>query len=292
MLLSRHAGRKSAAPAPLPKPAAKAQAPAPKKASTPAPVISTGQKTILVRQGNKRGIAEKILAQFPAHSVFVEPFFGAGGLFFMKPPVKQEIVNDADAEVYNLFEVIRTQPRKLTEQIKNMPQHEAQLKHWTKNRETDPVRRAVRTLFLANFSFMGMGTTMKTDADNTKKLILERIKPSMERLLNASFCNRDFRAFFKQIPRRGKATENTFIYADPPYVGTDMKTYEVANKWTANDLSDLIALCVGTGFKFAISEFDSPEVLKLAKKYKLKVVTIGERVNLENRRTEVMLKNY
>ena len=48
---------------------------------------------ILRRLGNKQAIAEKIQTYFPAHKIYIEPFFGAGGMFFNKRKAKYNIVN-------------------------------------------------------------------------------------------------------------------------------------------------------------------------------------------------------
>ena len=42
---------------------------------------------ILSRLGNKSAIADKIIQYFPSHEIYIEPFFGAGGMFFNKPKV-------------------------------------------------------------------------------------------------------------------------------------------------------------------------------------------------------------
>jgi len=49
---------------------------------------------ILRRLGNKKKIAHKIQAHFPEHKIYIEPFFGAGGMFFNKPKAKYNIVNN------------------------------------------------------------------------------------------------------------------------------------------------------------------------------------------------------
>ena len=59
-----------------------------------------------------------------------------------------------------------------------------------------------------------------------------------------------------------------------------------------SDTTDLFEVCVNSGLDFAISEFAHPEVLKLAEKYNLNVIYIGERQNLGNRRTEILITNY
>ena len=53
---------------------------------------------ILRRLGNKQAIAQDIIKYFPEHKAYIEPFFGAGGMFFNKPKAKYNIVNDIDSE--------------------------------------------------------------------------------------------------------------------------------------------------------------------------------------------------
>ena len=55
---------------------------------------------ILKRLGNKTKIAMDIQKHFPQHSIYIEPFFGAGGIFFNKPKAKYNVVNDF---IYHLF---------------------------------------------------------------------------------------------------------------------------------------------------------------------------------------------
>jgi DNA adenine methylase len=42
---------------------------------------------ILNRLGNKRRLASKIITYIPNHTLYIELFFGAGGLFFNKKPI-------------------------------------------------------------------------------------------------------------------------------------------------------------------------------------------------------------
>ncbi|MBQ8699042.1 MAG: DNA adenine methylase, partial [Schwartzia sp.] len=57
--------------------------------------------------GSKWRIADWIIAHFPDHGVYCEPFFGSGAVFFRKPPSGIETINDLDGNVVNLFRVIR-----------------------------------------------------------------------------------------------------------------------------------------------------------------------------------------
>ena len=68
---------------------------------------------ILKRLGNKNNIAKEIQKHFPPHKIYIEPFFGAGGMFFNKPKAKYNIVNDLDSDVFNLFDVVMNQKEEL-----------------------------------------------------------------------------------------------------------------------------------------------------------------------------------
>ena len=55
---------------------------------------------------------------------------------------------------------------------------------------------------------------------------------------------------------------------------------------------DLFDTLQATGCKFAMSEFDNEFILNQAKERGLNVIIIGERKNLKNRRTEILITNY
>ena len=103
--------------------------------------------------------------------------------------------------------------------------------------------------------------------------------------------NVDFRKVIPQLAFRNNSPNErlfTFIYADPPYLGTT-SNYNLP-KWTEQDSQDLINICKETDLKMAISEFDNPKILEMAKG--LNVIEIGERKNLKNRRKEILITNY
>lgn len=156
---------------------------------------------LLNRLGNKRRMAARILPYIPEHRHWIEPFFGAGGLFFAKPKALRNIVNDLDEEVYNLFRVM-----------------------------------------------------------------LDR------------------------IPLSPRERELAYVYADPPYLGT-ANNYASASSWTQKDASDLFDTLVRSGLRFGISEFDHPDIIELAEEHRLNVIDLGERKNIGNRRTEILITN-
>jgi DNA adenine methylase len=111
--------------------------------------------TLLRRLGNKQAVAKKILPYFPPHDIYIEPFFGAGGMFFNKPRAKHNFLNDNDDEVFNLYMVVLEERERLKFELSRMPVHQSLWKHWKTNIPEDRVLKAVRFLFYSNFGYMG-----------------------------------------------------------------------------------------------------------------------------------------
>ncbi len=244
---------------------------------------------ILRRLGNKKRIAHKIIPYFPPHKVYIEPFFGAGGMFFQKPKAKYNIVNDLDSDVFNLFQVVMNQKEELIEAFKIVPIHSDLLDYWKKNKEIEPVMKALRFLFLSNFTLYGKGNTIQNGSNNNKQPLFDYIERTFEFMKGVQFANK----CYKKIPfgysfREGEKSES-FIYADPPYLGT---TDNYSNSFKQSDTEDLFKCLIETGCKFAISEFKNPIILDLAKQHNLQVIEIGERRSLKNRNTEILIVNY
>lgn len=252
---------------------------------------------ILRRVGNKNQIANKILPLFPDHKIYIEPFFGAGGMFFNKPKVQYNLVNDIDSDVYNLFMVLVNRKQDLIDAYMIMPIHQDLLNHWRVNKETDPIKKALRFLLLSNFTFLGKQDTLRSNPDNSKNLLLQELSATNSILFDVQFFNKCFRKFLKSLSldqEKRMLSKDTFIYADGPYLDT-INTYSdnVSKiKWSLQDSEDLFSGLIDTKCKFAISEFDHPNIISLAKEYNLTVHLIGERSNLKNKRIEILVTNY
>lgn len=245
---------------------------------------------ILTRQGNKRAIAKKIISFFTEHKKYIELFFGAGGLFFMKPKAEYNILNDIDDEIFNLFMVLKKYPKSFKNEFLNTPVSQSLFNFWKKNKENNIIKKAVRFVFLSNFSYLSARRTFSIRFDNAKNIILKRIPVVNKILKNCKITNLDYRDLLKNMgDKTGTNKKEMFIYADPPYLNTDCK---YSYKWQEKDVIDLFESLINFGCNFAISEFDNPFILELCKKYNLNVIELTTRRNLKNYRKEILIINY
>lgn len=245
---------------------------------------------ILRRLGNKKKLANKIQGYFPEHKIYIEPFFGAGGMFFNKPKAKYNILNDNDSDVFNLFMVVIRKQDELKKYLKKMPISEDLWNYWKLNQEIEPILKAIRFLFLSNFGYMGKPETLRFNSGNTAELILKKIDETHDFIFGSEFMNTDFRNVFKKISFKGdKEKMQAFSYCDPPYLDTN-NNYQTGFK--KSDSFDLFNALQKSGIKWAMSEFNHPFILKQARKRNLNINILGERRNLKNRRIEILITNY
>lgn len=57
--------------------------------------------------GGKWKLAPWIISHFPPHKIYIEPFGGGASVLLRKPRVVNEIYNDLDGDIVNLFRMVR-----------------------------------------------------------------------------------------------------------------------------------------------------------------------------------------
>ena len=174
----------------------------------------------ICRIGGKSKLRKTIIEMIPEHTCYVEPFFGAGWVYFGKEPSKVEVINDIDKELINLFKMIKYH----APEIERMLEFEfsgrdifEEYKNATVGRLTE-IHRAVRFLYLITQSFAGKGdtygygTTSRPKPQIFYKNVLGELK---ERLRNTYVENLSFERVIDKYDR-----EHTFFFLDPPYFET------------------------------------------------------------------------
>lgn len=229
--------------------------------------MSFGQKIkpVLKYPGAKWGIAEWVIAHFPRHHSYLEPFFGSGGVFFRKPRSNIETINDIDDEVINLFECVREDPERLAHEVYYTPYSrrifDAAFSHEVPE---DRYQRAMRLLVRCNmghgFRTTGERVGWKNDVVGRERAYAARgwaelpeiIKKAAERLRGVQIeCS----PATELIARYN--SPDVLIYCDPPYVLSTRRGKQYRCEMTDRDHLELLdALKRHTG-PAIISGYDS-----------------------------------
>jgi DNA adenine methylase len=178
----------------------------------------------LVRyHGGKWILAPWIIAHFPPHRCYVEPFGGGGSVLLRKPRCYAEVYNDLGGEIVNLFKVARERGEELARLVELTPFARAEFAE-SYERVDDQLEQARRTLVR---SFMGFGsnslhqksgfransnrsgTTPAHDWMNYP----DALRVTIQRLRGVVIENRDALACMLHHD-----TPETLHYCDPPYV--------------------------------------------------------------------------
>jgi hypothetical protein len=107
--------------------------------------------------GGKWKLANWLIANFPPHRIYVEPFGGGASVLLQKPRSYAEVYNDLDGEIVNVFEVLRcpTTAAKLERALRLTPFSRTEfIRAYRRSRR--PIEQARRTIIK---SFMGFGSS-------------------------------------------------------------------------------------------------------------------------------------
>jgi DNA adenine methylase len=180
--------------------------------------------------GSKMSIAEQIVAFFPDHLHYVEPFAGSLSVLLAKRPSRMETVNDLDGDLQTFWRVLRDQTAELERACALTP-HSRQ--EYMACRDAEPVADEVETarrvwLLLTQ----GRGGTLRDSKTGWRHFVkprgssigmpgyldgyLSRIAPAAERLRQVSL---ESMPALDVIAKYGVEDE-VLLYVDPPYLGT------------------------------------------------------------------------
>lgn len=216
--------------------------------------------------GGKARLAKRICALMPAHKQYIEPFFGAGNVFFAKEPCPHETINDLDHGVMNLFTVLRDQPEEFM-RLAELTIHSREL--WRECREKwaqeeDPVRKAWRWWVVAVTGWgsdwgHAWGTRIKTSRRGmtmgcaTLLSATEALSAVSQRLRHTQIeCAPALRILERYC------TPDSLAYLDPPYVTETRRDGTYTVDFADADHEALIALLLRLPGRFLLSGYDHP----------------------------------
>lgn len=122
-------------------------------------------RPVLRYHGGKFDLAKWVLAHFPEHQCYVEPFGGGGSVLMRKKPARAECYNDLDGLVVNVFRVLRDPAKaaELQRRIALTPFARAEFE-WSYQDPLDDIDSAHKLIIK---SFMGHGSDGATRSCRT-----------------------------------------------------------------------------------------------------------------------------
>lgn len=125
-------------------------------------------RPVLRWHGGKWLLAQWIIAFFPPHRIYVEPFGGAASVLLRKPRAYAEVYNDLDEQVVTLFRVLQDVglAAELHRILRVTPFARAEFERAWELSPNDPVETARRLIMR---SFMGFGSNSHSDVGRGHK---------------------------------------------------------------------------------------------------------------------------
>lgn len=216
---------------------------------------------ILHYPGSKWSMAEWIISKMPAHTTYLEPYFGSGAVLFNKPPAVLETVNDLDGNVVNLFRVVRDRPDELARAIYWTPySREEYLSCQTGgDSDLDNARqflvRCWQSIRVKTGSISGW--KCRGTADDSYRIkqwnsLSDKFAVVAERLKEVQIENRPA---FQVIARYNRP--DVLIYADPPYLLETRNGAIYGNEMTDCDHIQLLEALIGHQGPVFLSGYDN-----------------------------------
>ena len=224
--------------------------------------------------GGKNRLARKLIALFPEHKTYVEPFAGGAQVFFHKEPSRVEVLNDLDGEIINFFRICQWHYEELIRYLKFCI---VSRKLYDQLVATDPslltdVQRAGRFFYLQKNCYGGL--VLKRNyhygVSQRPNYRVERIpqvlQATHERLQRVQLESLPYEEILERYDRPA-----TLFYLDPPYYARKLYRFN----FTDEDFALLKERLSKLNGRFILSLNDLPEVRKLFSEFHIRRVALA-----------------
>ncbi len=205
-------------------------------------------KPLIKWAGGKTQLLPSITAKLPAFVqqgqpyIYVEPFLGSGAvalnLLESANAPQLAILNDINADLINLYEVVRDYPNELLEKLQIIQSEYDELttkadkqpyfyakREAFNTRDSDAVTQASLFMFLNRAAFNGLYRVNRKNAFNVPigsykrpVFVYEELMQQVSALLqHAELMTGDYRDTLEQLERLNTNNLPVFFYLDPPY---------------------------------------------------------------------------
>lgn len=221
--------------------------------------------------GGKNRIAKQIIALFPAHQTFVEPFAGGAQVLFHKEPSPVEVLNDLDGEVVNFYRILQRHYEELLRYLRFIL---VGRKWFTLLEAENPqtltdIQRAARFLYLQRCSFGGhvkrrrYSCAVVNRPNFNPARLPELFEKTYRRLQRVQIECLPYSEIIRRFDKPA-----TLFYLDPPYWGRKFYNFNFSEE-DFRSLADQLHTICG---KFVLSVNDVPELRELFRDFKIREI--------------------
>ena len=256
-------------------------------------------KPPLTYYGGKQKLAHIILSLIPKHTLYGEPFFGGGAIFFAKALSQVEVINDANGELINFYKVVKTKFKELEREAR-ITLHSRELYHkavviYQNPKLFNEIQRAWAVWVLASQSFAsklnghwgydrGENKTTK-QVTQRRSLFIEEYASRLEK--TQIECEDALHVI------QSRDSKESFFYCDPPYFNSHKGHYR---NYSEDDFEKLLELLSKIKGKFLLSSYPSDLLSKYVRKHKWFTKNIPMTLSVggakKKSKTEVLTANY
>jgi len=254
------------------------------------------------RVGGKKRLKKTLVVHVPSHDVYVEPFVGGGTLYWAKPLVDKNVINDADPALAKFYKDVKNKPSSDISGCK-IPITKNQFNSMNGRKKSDGTfNNPCDYLGVIKQSYGQNGMSFSpnhfTYPEKSKipisKQQISEISKNMElyktKLSKTHISNKDFCDVIKQHD-----SKDTFHYLDPPYHGTS-QSYGLPRV----HIEEVVGCASKMKGKVLVSYDNHPEVKKAFKGWKVEKVETKYRMQSSTIKmrgkdkdvTELLIMNY
>ena len=258
--------------------------------------------------GGKYYLNKFVLEQFPKNYEeysYIEPFCGATSVFLnKKQSLKEEVINDIDDGIIDIFRALRDCPKCFIKKIKRKKYSERVFKialNKCKNQEIkNPFDNAINEFILRRMSRGGLKKNFSWSNRlrggipgdvNAWSTIIDKLPEIVERIQKTYIFNKDYKEVIYAFNK-----DDSLVYCDPPYVSETRVSKEIyKHEMTTDDHIELANLLNGFKGKALISGYPSRLYNRLYSDWKCvrkKIVNHASQQKSKKYQTECLWINY
>lgn len=252
--------------------------------------------------GGKQRISHEIVATFPEHLHYVEPYAGGLSVLLAKAPSRIETINDLDGELITFWRVLRDHAEDLMRACTLTPHARGELALAREDKtglsDLEVARRVWSELAQGRagrrtrtgWRFYVDGESTSTPIAGYLAAYIDRMPPAAARLLDVQI---ECKPALEVIGLYGRA-ESTLLYVDPPYLSSTRRNLQYVHELhTEAEHAELAEALNQTAASVVLSGYPSPVYDRLYRDWnRHEIVASTQQSGESAARTEVLWMNF